>query len=169
MNIRYFLILIVAVSLSLSGCAYKSTEAGYNFEAQVVIKDKIPTIVVKCTPTELMREFRFTDDVITSILKKVAKVPDQTPPSDEGDTPDMTQFYMTYKQVKALMVRFQDPVLQGQVFDFLAEEAVSLGQATSLEDVLKSAIDNGSLACPPRKNRSQAGDNGTMLIPVLHN
>ena len=168
MNIRYFLILIVAVSLSLSGCAYKATQGGYNFEAQVVAKDGFPTLIAKCIPTESKADLEITGDLIPGILKKLFKLapvafnqtelPDTTSPDMIEDSfatlRSTLADNLTNALKKDLTGTSTSEVLRGNedLIKLVREQAK---QAQTLKDVLKSAIENGSLACPPSSRREE--------------
>ena len=139
MNIKYFAILVVVASLSLSGCTYRSLESGYDFEAQVIDSNGSPKLIVKCIPTQFMREIRITDDFLLSALKKLAGATQMNQPEDSssGSAAMMNVGLNTSKGSPEVML---------EVAKYYVERQESL---TSLYDVLKNALKNGLLACPP--------------------
>ena len=139
MNIKYFAILIVAVYLPLSGCAYKATEGGYNFEAQVFTKDGFPTLVAKCTPTESRADLEITGDLMPKIIKELFNLPtDEAQPAPSR--PNIIE------ELAKVINKAVAPAHEAKVIELLNMQAV---QADPLKDVLIIAIENGSLACPP--------------------
>ena len=168
MNIKYFAILIMVASLSLSGCAYKTTKGGFNFEAQVVTKDGFPTLIAKCTPTESKADLEITGDLIPKLLKKFyGGIPDFLGLSGPSDTappssPPVTDLASIVNSIIGsafkkdstststgttnTVTRTQMLLNNPKLMELLEMQAE---RAKPLKDVLEVAMKNGSLACPP--------------------
>ena len=143
MNGKNLLTLIAAVSLSLSGCTYKTLAPGYDFEAQVVTEGGSPKLIVKCTPTESVKELAITDDIVRTILRKLAKV-DQTDQPDDSESSEQMKEILDATQGNEEVMKMMSEV-------FLLQQR----SRTYRDAVLNSVIVGDLLPCPPGKKKEQ--------------
>ena len=135
MNIRYFLILIVTVSLSLSGCAYKRLDPGYSLKVQVVSQDGLPAFTIECAPRAASRELTFADIFLSTLLATFSDGSDKDPSSQ---SPSMAA-------VSPIM-----GVLIAASTATRVEANKMLEKNEELHKDLSKALADGSIACPPK-------------------